>query len=328
MLLLNKKDIARVFSMEDAIASVKEAFAMASEKSCHIPLRTNIQVPKYDACYLVMPAYAEKLDTAAIKMIGCFPQNVKEGLPSLPAQIFLADGTTGMVSAALDGTYITQLRTGAASGAAFDILAKKNCRIGALIGTGGQAAAQLEAMITVRDLNEVRIYSRHADHAAAFADEMRKKLAHCKADIICAASSAEAVDNADMIITATPSKAPVFDGSLVKKGATISCIGSYQPFMQELPPDLLVNADKVYFDSRDAVLAEAGDMIIPLEQGIITEERFTGELGEVISGRITGREDDAEIIIFKSVGIAAQDLCTAKAIYDKAVISGIGFDWN
>ena len=137
-----------------------------------------------------------------------------------------------------------------------------------------------------------------------------------------------AVEGADLIVTATPAEKPVFDGTKIKKGATVSCIGSYQPHMQEIDPVVLTRASKIYFDSKEAVLSEAGDILIPLEDGTITKEDFTGDLGNVLRGEITGRENDEEIIVFKSVGVAVQDLVAAREIYDKAVKAGIGTVWN
>ena len=141
-------------------------------------------------------------------------------------------------------------------------------------------------------------------------------------------SSDEAIEDADLVITATPAEKPVFDGTKVKKGATISCIGSYQHHMQEIDPVVLTRASKIYFDSEEAVLSEAGDILIPLEDGTITKEDFTGDLGDVIKGKVTGRESDDEIIVFKSVGVATQDLVAAREIYDKALEAGIGTKWN
>ena len=218
--------------------------------------------------------------------------------------------------------------SGAASGAAFDVLAKKECRIGALIGTGGQGAAQLEAMLEARRLEEVRVCGLHFERTKAFAGRMQEELKRYGARIVPVISSDEAIEDADLVITATPAEKPVFDGTKVKKGATISCIGSYQHHMQEIDPVVLTRASKIYFDSEEAVLSEAGDILIPLEDGTITKEDFTGDLGDVIKGKVTGRESDDEIIVFKSVGVATQDLVAAREIYDKALEAGIGTKWN
>ena len=328
MLLLSREDIKKVFTIKDAIEADKKAFRYVVEGKCEIPLRTNIQAPKYDGCFLFMPAYLEEMDTASLKIINIFPHNIDNGIPSSPAQVLLIDGKTGLVTAVLDGTYVTQLRTGAASGAAFDVLAKKDCRIGALIGTGGQAPTQLEAMLAARTLQEVRVYDMNPERTKVFAETMQEELKDYEARIIAAASSDEAIDEADLIITVTPSSKPVFDGTKVKAGATISCVGAYQHHMQEMDPAILPRASKIYFDSREAVLSESGDILIPLEEGIITEEDFTGDLGDVLLGKVVGRENDDEIIVFETVGVAAQDLVAAKEIYEKAIKAGVGITWG
>lgn len=328
MLLLSREDIKKVFTIKDAIEADKKAFRYVVEGKCEIPLRTNIQAPKYDGCFLFMPAYLEEMDTASLKIINIFPHNIDNGIPSSPAQVLLIDGKTGLVTAVLDGTYVTQLRTGAASGAAFDVLAKKDCRIGALIGTGGQAPTQLEAMLAARTLQEVRVYDMNPERTKAFAEIMQEELKDYGVRIVPAASSDEAIDDADLIITVTPSSKPVFDGTKVKAGATISCVGAYQHHMQEMDPAILPRASKIYFDSREAVLSESGDILIPLEEGIITEKDFTGDLGDVLLGKVVGRENDDEIIVFETVGVAAQDLVAAKEIYEKAVKAGVGITWG
>ena len=328
MLLLSKDDIKKVFSMKDAIEADKKAFQLIVEEKCEAPLRTNIPAPKHEGNFLFMPAYVEDIDSASLKIINIFPHNINKGLPSSPAQLFLIDGKTGVVISALDGTYVTQLRTGAASGVAFDVLAKKECRIGALIGTGGQGAAQLEAMLVARKLEEVRVFDLNYERTKDFADRMQEEMKEYGAKIIAAKSSNEAIDNADLLITVTPSSEPVFDGIKIKAGATLSCVGAYQHHMQEMDPAILPRASKIYFDSEEAVLSESGDILIPLEQGIISKADFTGDLGNVMKGELAGRENDDEIIVFETVGVATQDLVAARSIYDKALAAGIGLEWN
>lgn len=328
MLLLNRKDIERVFSMEDAVNAVKESFQLCSQGRIENPLRTNIQVPKEEGTLLFMPAYAQDTDCASLKIINIYPRNMEKGMPTSFAQVILIDAKSGEIAAILDGTYVTQLRTGAASGACFDTLGRKDARIGALIGTGGQAETQLEAMLTVRPLELVRVYDCAPERTKDFVERMREKFKDHDAEIVAAASADEAVHGADLLITVTPSKQPVFDGTKCMAGITISCVGAYQPDMQEMDPRILTRADKIYFDSRDAVLEESGDILVPLNDGSITEADFTGELGEVLSGKIKGRETEEEVIVFETVGIGVQDLVTAKAIYEKALAAGIGTDWK
>jgi len=328
MRLISEQDIRKVFTMRDAIEADKMAFRMLAEGAVEVPLRTNIQAPSADGCFLFMPAYAESLEAASLKIINVFPNNVAQGKPACPAQVLLIDGNTGEIAAVLDGNTVTQFRTGAASGAAFDLLAKQDCRTGALIGTGGQAPAQLEAMITARNLSEVKIFDVDAGRCRAFAERMERELESYGVPFKAAGTSVEAVEDADLIITVTPSETPVFDGSKVKAGATVSAVGAYQPHMQELPPSLLTRAAGIYFDSREAVLSESGDILKPLEDGIITEADFTGDLGELLLGRIPGRKNDDEILVFETVGVAVQDLVAAKKIYDKALECGIGTVWE
>lgn len=328
MLLLSKSDIKKVFTMRDAIETNKESFKLFSQGKSEVPLRTTIQAPNHNGVFLFMPSYVEELDAAGLKVVNIFPENVKENLPTAPAQVLLIDGKTGIVSSILDGTYVTQLRTGASSGAAFDLFAIKDAKVGALIGTGGQAAAQLEAMMVSRDLEVIKVYDLDEERTNAFVERMKEELKGYKTKIIKANSSDEAIDNADVIVTVTPSTKPVFDGTKVKKGATISCVGAYQHHMQELDPAVLPRAAKIYFDSEEAVLSEAGDILIPLEQGIITKEDFTGDIGDVLLGKVVGRENDDEIIVYENVGIGVLDLMTARAINIKAKEAGIGTEWE
>lgn len=328
MLLLSRKDIKKVFTMKDAIETNKECFKLFSEGKSEVPLRTTIQAPNHNGVFLFMPSYVEELDAAGLKVVNIFPENVKENLPTAPAQVLLIDGKTGIVTAILDGTYVTQLRTGASSGAAFDLFAIKDAKIGALIGTGGQAATQLEAMMVARELDEVRIFDLDEKRRQAFVNEMQEELKCYNTKIVEATSSDKAIENADIIVTVTPSTKPVFDGTKVKKGATVSCVGAYQHHMQEMDPAILPRASKIYFDSEEAVLSEAGDILIPLEQGIITKDDFTGDIGDVLLGKVVGRENDEEIIVYENVGIGVLDLMTARAIYLKAVEAEVGTNWE
>ena len=328
MLLLSRNDIKKVFTMKDAIESNKESFKLFSQGKSEVPLRTTIQAPKQNGVFLFMPAYVEELDAAGLKVVNIFPENAKDNLPTAPAQVLLIDGKTGIVSSILDGTYVTQLRTGASSGAAFDMFAIKGAKIGALIGTGGQAATQLEAMIVARDLDIVRVYDLDLEKTKSFVNKMKEELKEYNTEIVAVSSSDEAIDDADIIVTVTPSTKPVFDGTKVKKGATISCVGAYQHHMQEMDPAILPRASKIYFDSEEAVLSESGDILIPLEEGIITKEDFTGDIGDVLLGKVVGRENDDEIIVYENVGIGLLDLMTARAIYLKAKEAGIGTNWE
>lgn len=328
MLLLSEKEIKSVVSMRDIIEANKTAFRMIADGSVEVPLRAAIKAPAHDGTFLFMPSYAASEEAAAVKIISVFPHNAEAGLDVCPAQVLLLDGRTGYITAMLDGATVTRLRTGAASGAAFDVLAKKDCRKGALFGTGGQAPEQLEAMLCSRKIETVMVYSRNAEKCAAFCERMQKELASYGARIVPAEDPDEAVADADLVITVTTSAVPVFDGTKVKPGCTISCIGTYEPGKHELDPAVLPRASKIICDYKDAVLSESGDLLIPLADGTIKDEDIRGSLGDVIDGRIAGRESDDEIIVFESVGVASQDLAAARIIYEKALAAGAGTEWK
>ncbi len=310
--------------MEDAIEAVKEAFIVHSEGSVKVPLRINIRSDKYNGNMLFMPAYCEKKDAASLKIVSVYPDNKEKKLPSTPAQVLLIDPTTGIVLSIMDGTYITALRTGAASGAAFSVLAKPECKTGALIGTGTQAAMQLEAMIVSKNPKLVKVYSRNKDRLNNFVKNMSTKFKSKAVELVACESADAAVKDADILITATNSDRPLFSVESCKPGLTISAVGSFTRQMQELDTTVLKKASKIYYDDKEAMLEEAGEIIKALENRDIDEKKFSGSLGEALAGKIKLRENDEEIIVFKSVGLGTQDLVTAKQVYDNAISKNIG----
>ncbi len=324
MLFLSKEDIQKVFTVKDAISAVKQAFSIYSQGKSVVPLRVNIDIPKHNGQSLFMPGYVEELDIAGVKIVSVFPNNTEKGIASVPAKMVLINGETGEVCCMMDGTYLTQLRTGAASGAATDLLAGRAAESMVLFGTGGQAAAQLESILAVRSIKNVKVVGLNRAKALEFSKKMQVELQSYGTNITVCEDVATAVSEADVITAVTTSKKPVFDGRWVKKGAHINGVGSYTPEMQELDEYIIQNAGKVFVDSRTAVLSEAGDLIIPMKKGLISIDRITGELGEVISGKLPGRTDMDEITIFKTVGIAVTDVVTAHCIYKKAQDLGIG----
>ena len=332
MLLLSERDIRECVTMKDVIGAVEKAFIMMEKGGCQVPQRTVIRHSDGESCFLFMPAYASEMHAAAVKVVDIFPRNIDIGLPSAPGQILLIDGDTGCVSALIDGTCVTRLRTGASTGAAFDALAKKRCRKGALIGAGGQARAQLEAMLAVRRLEEVSVFDLDEERCRAFAERAAEDLAReagfQKVKITAADTSDECIDGADLIITVTPSSVPVFDGTKVMPGATISAVGTYEPHKHELDPAVLPRASKIVCDRTEAVLAESGDLLIPISEGLVKKEDIYGNLGEVLCGTLPGRESDDEIIVYETVGVAMQDLTAAKTIYDSAIAKGVGTVWE
>ncbi|MCF6096340.1 ornithine cyclodeaminase family protein [Thermovorax subterraneus] len=324
MLILGAEKMKKLLHMKEAIEAVKEAYKMVSEGKCYVPLRTNISVEKHGGQILFMPGYVDGIGFAGVKIVSVYPENAKNGLPSVPATMVLIDGTTGIVKAVMDGTYLTRLRTGAASGAATEVLAKKDAKKAILFGTGGQAREQLWALLTVRRLEEVYVCGRDFEKAKEFARRMSREFEDYGAKVTAVEKADEVLSEVDIITTATTSRTPVFNGSLVKKGVHINAIGSFTPEMQELPEEVVLKADRVFVDSKEACLAEAGDFLVPMMKGLMGEEKIIGEIGEVFLGKTRGRTSEDEITIFKSVGLAVQDIVTAAKIYEKAVEQGLG----
>lgn len=326
MLLLNKDDIRSVFTMKDAVEADKECYRMFSEGKFDVPLRAVINGSHGN--FLFMPAYSEDMLAAGLKIVNIMPGNPGKGLPASIGQVLLIDGDTGEVRSVMDGTYVTALRTAAASGAAFDLLGRKDAEIGAIIGTGSQAMCQLEAMLSVRRLKEVRVAARNFEKTKAFAESARRELGSYGTEIIACEDTNAAVDGADLVILVTVSGTPVCSAEYFKPGCTISAVGAYTYDMQELDPAVFSKCGKLYFDSVDAVLSESGDILRPLDEGTLSRDQFTGDIGEYLLGRIPGRESDDEIIVFENVGIGALDLMTAAKVYDKAVKAGVGMNWG
>jgi ornithine cyclodeaminase len=324
MLVLSRSDILSVFSMRDAIEADKKAFVLHSQGKCRVPLRINFDAADEKGQYLFMPAYAGGIDRAGIKIVSVFPGNAAKGRPSVPATVVLLDNETGEVAALIEGTTLTQLRTAAIAGVATELLARPDSSVGALFGTGGQASAQLEAILTVRSLKEVRVFDISPERVEAFIKANEALAGKLGARLSAAPSSDGAVDGADVITAVTTATKPVFDGTKVKAGAHVNGIGAYTPAMQELPPEVIERAGRVYVDNSEAVLAEAGDLIKPMKEGRFGEEIIAGELGQLILGEVEGRRSAEEITVMKTVGFASLDVVTAYEIVEKAQASGVG----
>ena len=325
IIVLNEADMRRVFSMKDAVQADKDALKLYSEGKSNIPLRANLDVPEYEGQSLYMYGYAAPAHALGVKIVSVYPKNIEKGLTSVPATMVLVNSETGEVCSIMDGTFLTRIRTGAVSGAATDELARKDSKVFALFGTGGQAETQLEAVLTVRPIELVKVFDISKERAEAFAGRMTEQFGKkFGVKIIAAATPAEALQDADIITTVTTSKKAVFDGRLVKKGAHINGVGSYTPDMAEIDEYVIVNADKVYVDTKDGAVNESGDLIQPIRKGVFSTDKITGELGDVLSGKAQGRQSDSEITFFETTGSAVLDIVTAQRIYECAVSQKIG----
>jgi len=242
-----------------------------------------------------------------------YTNNPAQGLPLLRALILVMDAANGAPLAIMNGATVTAIRTGAASGAATDLLARKDAAVAAIFGAGTQGRAQLEGICAVRPIRQALIYDPNPQRAGDFALEMSERLSIP----VRAAKLPAALREADIICCATSSAQPVFADKDVKAGAHINAIGSYKPQKREVPGETVQRA-RVFVDQKEHCLQEAGDLIIPLREGLIGEEHILAEIGEILSGKKPGRKSDSEITLFKSVGNAVQDLVAAAKILETA----------
>ena len=324
MLILTAEDVRNALPMKEAIEAMKKAYASLSNGTAVVPLRTRLSIPNSEALSLFMPAFVNSQDgnALAIKVVSLFPTNPARGLAYIQAAVLVCDPETGRAIALLEGSSLTAIRTGAAGGAAIDLLARQDSKIVAVFGTGAQGRTQLEAACNARNIETAFVYNASAEKARAFAEEMKGKGSITK-DVRVASSAKEAIEHADIICTATTSSKPVFEDKDLAAGTHISAVGSYTPEMQEVPAETLQRA-KIFVDSRSASLKEAGDLIQPIRAGLFDESHISGELGELVLGKVPGRESQEEITYFKSVGIAVQDAMAAQVALNNARKMNIG----
>jgi len=322
--VLSKQDVQRAVPMRKAIEIVKGAFAQLSAGKAVVPLRTQLPVERHEGVTLFMPAYLSESDDLGVKIVSVFPRNLEIGLPTIFALVVVVEAATGRPVAVMDGTYLTALRTGAASGAATELLARQDAKVAAIFGAGAQGRTQLLAVCEVRDIERAWVYDVNPQAAERYAQEMGGQ-GRVPADLRVASSPAEAVREADVLCTATTSQTPVFADADLKPGVHINAVGSFTPEMQEIPEQTVGRA-RLVVGSREGCLAETGDLIIPIRKGLITEDDIYAELGEIAAGIRPGRESAGEITLFKSVGNAVQDVSVAKWVMEAAQRLGLGVE--
>jgi ornithine cyclodeaminase len=314
MLVINRNEVAGILSMRACIGVMQDVLAALSAGEAVQSLRQVLPLTEGNLLGL-MPGYLRQEAVAGAKIISVFPHNHSAGLPSHQGAVALFDAGTGVLNAIVDGREITAIRTAAVSAVATRLLAREDAGVLAILGTGEQAVSHLEAMLLVRDIQEVRAWGRTADNAQRFAAEMSAKWG---VKITAADSVREAVQDADIICTVTASTVPVLHGEWVKKGAHINAVGACRAHDRELD-SALVALSRLYVDRLESAVNEAGDYLIPLGEGAIQEGHIIGEIGELLHVGIAGRQHPEEITLFKGLGLAIEDLAAAHYIYNQAV---------
>jgi ornithine cyclodeaminase/alanine dehydrogenase-like protein (mu-crystallin family) len=324
MRILTAIDVKQALPMKDCIEAMKHAYIALVNGNAEVPLRTRLQIVPQDAVSLFMPAYVQDKagNALAIKIVSLFPGNPDHGLAFIQAAVLVLDPNSGKPVALLEGSSLTAIRTGAGSGAATDLLAKKDSRVAAIFGAGAQGRTQLEAICTVRDIHQVWLYDTDDLRASNFVKEMAGKFP-IPLNIRIAENSSQAVSDADIICCATTATSPVFSDDDLKPGVHINAIGSYTPEMQEIPSRTIARA-LVIVDSRSATLAETGDLLRPIQEGLITQDHIYSEIGEIALGSKPGRTNSDQITYFKSVGLAVQDAMAAQLVLSNSEKYNLG----
>ncbi len=321
MRIIRAGEIRRNYSMRQAIDAMEQAFITLSSEECHIPMRVVTRLPADDLLMLYKPAYVERDRRVTVKFITQRERTVIPGIPAIQGIVMIIDSVTGEIISVMDGDYITALRTGAASGLATRLFARKEAGIMALFGCGAQGKTQAEAVMCERPVRKILIFEKNRERAFRFIDELRgettAEMVYCE--------DTSVLKEADIICTATNATAPLFKREDVREGVHINAIGSFQPHMQELDPRLVRDA-RVFLDSRGPCLKESGDLIKPIREGIFDENHIAGEIGDFLLNRISGRESDDQITVFKSVGVAIQDYVVATDIFNCSLQEGFGID--
>jgi len=324
--LLTRTDIKGFLTMATCMDAVESAFRDLASGEAVMPQRTPIALPDKHGVALFMPAHIRSLGAIGAKVVTVYPDNVsKFGMPVIFGTIILLDENSGFPIAVLEGGFLTAMRTGAVSGVATKYMARKDATVATVFGTGVQAFTQVLAVHEARPLERLFAYSIDPpDRKTAFADSVSEKIG---IPVETVDDPADAVRLSDIVVLATSAKDPIVDGRWFEPGTHINGIGSHAPKMRELDT-LTVQKSRIICDLVDACKAEAGDFIIPADLGEWSWDKVAGSLGDVILGKVKGRTNDKEITLFKSVGLAIQDMSVAKAVYDEAVKAGIGTEFE
>jgi alanine dehydrogenase len=324
VLVLNGEEVTRLLSMRDCIQVMRDALAALARGEALVPLRTVMRVPGVSGFLGLMPGYisphAGQEGALGLKAVSVFPGNAQRSIDTHQGAVLLFEADTGRLSALMDGAAITAIRTAAVSGVATDLLARRDASELAILGAGVQARTHLEAIAAVRPLRLVRIWSRNRDHAAALVSELRPRFTF---PIEAAANAEAAIRAADIVTTVTASPEPILQRAWLKEGAHINAVGSSIPTTREIDTATMVAA-RLFVDRRESALAEAGDLLIAMEEGAVKGDHVQAELGEVIIGKNPGRRSPSELTLFKSLGLAVEDVASAAYLVRRARETGTG----
>ena len=320
VLIVNSSEVRRLLPMDECIGVMADALAALSRGEAIVPLRPILWLPEKIGALGMMPGFLASAGALGVKVITVFQANHGTKYDSHQGAVLLFEAKHGRLLSIMDASSITAIRTAAVSGVATRLLARADARSLAILGSGVQARTHLDAMIHSRPIETVRVWSRDAGHARDFADRESRR----HGIVVTAASSVkEAVRGADIICTTTSAREPILEGDWISAGAHINAVGSSVAFARELD-SAAVRRARLYVDRRESALNEAGDFLLARNEGAVDDNHIVGEIGELLLGRIDGRRAPGEITLFKSLGLAVEDLAAANHIYRKAIDSDAG----
>ena len=311
--ILSAADVRAALPMSKAVDAMRHAYGQLSAGKAVAPPRQHISTDK--GVTLVMPAYLPERSDFGIKVVSVYDDNPNLNLPRITATVLVLDPATGAPKAFMDGASLTAIRTGAGGGVAADLLARQDAKTVGLFGAGVQARAQLQAVMAVRDIARVNLMSRTAASAEQLSAEISEWTDAPEVNLV--RNSERVVADADIVICATTSATPLFDGNALKQGTHITAVGTFVPEKREVDTTTIRRSDRIVVDSREACLEEAGDLII-------ANAEVDAEIGEIVNGDKPGRQSDDEITFFKSVGVAVQDAVAGAAVLAAAEAKGLG----
>jgi ornithine cyclodeaminase len=315
-LVISYADVVRLLSMDACVEAMADALRVTSQGGAVLPLRSVVWMPDRTGMIGLMPAYLGDPSSLGLKVVSIFPGNHGTTYDSHQGVVMLFDTAHGSPLAIIDASSITAIRTAATSGVATRALARPDAGDLAILGAGVQARTHLDAMRAVRTVRRVRVWSRDPAHAQRFADE-----AAVPVEVM--ASARAAVEGADLICTTTAAREPILEGAWIDAGAHINAVGACFATARELDTAAVARS-RLIVDRRESTLAESGDFLIPRAEGAFGDDHIAGELGDVLLGRLPGRRSDDEVTLFKSLGIAIEDLAAAHYIYSRALATGSG----
>jgi ornithine cyclodeaminase len=320
VLIINQREVTELLPMGECIDVMAEALKALARGNVILPLRPVMWLPEKVGALGMMPGYMGDVATMGVKVVSVFPGNHGTEYDSHMGTVLLFETAHGQLQAILDASQITATRTAGVTGAATRLLARDDAGDLAILGSGVQARSHLEAMLAVRRIRRIRVWSRNYDHAVQFAEAESRR--H-NVGIEPVPTAQEAVSGADIICTTTAAPEPILRGEWIAAGAHINAVGSSVPFSRELDTAAVVKS-RLFVDRRESTLNEAGDFLFPKQEGAISDDHILGEVGEVLIGKVVGRQSPQEITLFKSLGLAVEDVAAARHVYQKAIAQGRG----